>query len=80
MIVTGKITTVREFIRMVFEYAGIKLEFKSEGVNEKVFVISYSNLEYQVKINKEVVVAGLKYFRPTEVDLLLGNPTKVEKK
>lgn len=80
VIATGQTTTVRDFVRMAFAYAGIELEFRGEGVDEKAFVVSCSNPEYQVEIGKEVVSVDLKYFRPTEVDLLLGDPTKAEQK
>lgn len=80
VIATGVTTPVREFVRMAFSYAGIEIEFKGEGVDEKAYVLSCSNPEYQVKIGKEVVAVDPKYFRPTEVDLLLGDPTKAETK
>ena len=80
VIATGQTTMVRDFVRMAFKYAGIELEFKGEGVNEKAYVVSCSNPDYQVDIGKEVVCVDPKYFRPTEVDLLLGDPTKAEQK
>ena len=80
VIATGVTTPVREFVRMAFAYAGIELEFKGEGVDEKAYVISCSNPDYQVEIGKEVVGVDPRYFRPTEVDLLIGDPSKAEKK
>jgi len=80
VIATGQTTTVREFVRMAFEYAGITLEFKGEGVEEKGYVVSCSNPDYQVAIGTNVVAVDPRYFRPTEVDLLLGDPTKAEQK
>jgi GDPmannose 4,6-dehydratase len=80
VIATGQTTTVREFVRMAFEYAGITLEFKGEGVEEKGYVVSCSNPKYQVAVGTEVVAVDPRYFRPTEVDLLLGDPTKAEQK
>lgn len=80
VIATGQTTTVRDFVRMAFEFAGITLEFRGVGVEEKAFVISCSNPDYQVEIGKEVVAVDPRYFRPTEVDLLLGDPTKAEQK
>ncbi len=80
VIATGETTTVRDFVKMSFKYAGIELEFKGTGVDEKAFVVSCSNPEYQIEIGKEVVSVDPKYFRPTEVDLLLGDPTKAEQK
>ena len=80
VIATRVTTAVREFVRMSFAYAGIELEFKGEGIDEKGYVVSCSNPEYQLEIGSEVVALDPKYFRPTEVDLLLGDPTKAETK
>ena len=80
VIATGVTTPVRDFVRMAFAYAGIELEFKGEGVDEKAYVVSCSNPDYQVEIGKEVVGVDPRYFRPTEVDLLIGDPSKAEKK
>jgi len=80
VIATGETTTVRDFVRMSFLYAGIELEFKGEGIDEKAYVVSCSNPEYQVEVGTNVVSVDPKYFRPTEVDLLLGDPTKAEQK
>jgi GDPmannose 4,6-dehydratase len=52
-------TTVRDFVKM----AGIELEFKGTGVDEKAFVVSCSNLEYQIKIGTNVVAVDPRYFR-----------------
>jgi len=80
VIATGETTTVRDFVKMSFRYAGIELEFKGEGKDEKAYVLSCSNPKYQVEIGANVVSVDPKYFRPTEVDLLLGDPTKAESK
>jgi len=80
VIATGQTTTVRDFVAMAFLYVGIELEFKDEGKDEKAFVKSCSNPKYQIEIGKNVVSVDPKYFRPTEVDLLLGDPTKAETK
>ena len=80
VIATGKTTTVRDFVKMAFAYAGIELEFKGTGIDEKAYVVSCSNPEYQVEVGTNVVAVDPKYFRPTEVDLLLGDPTKAEQK
>jgi GDPmannose 4,6-dehydratase len=76
VIATGVTTRVREFVRMAFAECGITVEFKGEGVNEVAFVTACSNPEYQVAIGKEVVAVDSRYFRPTEVELLIGDPTK----
>ena len=80
VIATGKTTTVRDFVKMSFAYAGIELEFKGVGVEEKGYVVSCSNSDYQLEIGREVLAVDPQYFRPTEVDLLLGDPTKAETK
>ena len=80
VIATGETTTVRDFVKMSFEYVGIKLEFKGKGIDEKAYVVSCSNPLYNIKIGKEVLCVDKRYFRPTEVDLLLGDPTKAQQK
>ena len=80
VIATGKTTSVRDFVKMAFAYTGIELLFIGDGVDEKAVVVSCSNEKYQVEIGKEVVVIDKRYFRPTEVDLLIGNPTKANNK
>ena len=76
VIATGNTTTVRDFVIMAFNYAGIKLVFKGEGENERGIVISCNNPNYQLDIGKEVVAVDKNYFRPTEVDFLVGDATK----
>ena len=80
VIATGKTTTVRDFVKMAFSYVGIEIDFKGEGVNEKGYIKSCKNEKHQLKIGKEIINVDPSYFRPTEVDLLIGNPTKAEKK
>jgi GDP-mannose 4,6-dehydratase len=80
VIATGQTTTVRDFVKISFAYAGIELEFRGEGIDEKAYVRSCSNPKYQLEIGKEVISVNPRYFRPTEVDLLLGDPTKAEEK
>ena len=76
VIATGVTETVRNFVIYSFREAGIELEFKGEGVNEVAVVKSCTNEDYQIEIGQEVVAVDPAYFRPTEVDLLLGDPTK----
>lgn len=80
VIATGQTTMVRDFVRMAFAYCGIELEFKGSGVDEKGYVKACSNPQYQLPVGMEVVAVDPRYFRPTEVDLLLGDPTKAEQK
>jgi GDPmannose 4,6-dehydratase len=79
VLATGVTTTIREFVRMAFEEVGIKLEFKGVGENEVGYVVKCFG-EFQLEIGRIVVKVDKKYFRPTEVDLLLGDPTKAKNK
>lgn len=80
VIATNKTTTVRDFVKMSFAHVGVELEFKGSGECEKGFIKSCSNPKYQLEIGKEVVVVDPKYFRPTEVELLIGDATKAKEK
>ncbi|ATH06696.1 GDP-mannose 4,6-dehydratase [Halobacteriovorax marinus] len=80
VIATGVTETVRNFVTFAFREAGIELEFKGSGVEEVGIVKSCSNPEYQLEVGSEVVAVDPRYFRPTEVDLLLGDPTKAKTK
>ena len=76
VIAMGETTYVRDFVRMAFAELGIEIEFKGEGVNEKGYVKACTNPLYQLEIGKQLIAVDPKYFRPTEVDLLIGDPTK----
>jgi GDPmannose 4,6-dehydratase len=76
VIATGVTTRVRDFVRMAFEQVGISIVFQGEGVNEKGYVSKCSNPEFQVEEGTVVVAVDPAYFRPTEVELLIGDPTK----
>lgn len=80
VIATGVTTTVREFIRLSFAELGIEVAFTGEGVDEKGTIVSCSNLAYQVPLGQEVIAIDPRYFRPTEVELLIGDPTKAKEK
>jgi GDPmannose 4,6-dehydratase len=80
VIATGITTSVRDFVIMAFKEAGIQIEFKGKGIDEKGYVVSCTNSFFQIEIGKEVVLIDPKYFRPTEVDLLIGDPTKSKSK
>jgi GDPmannose 4,6-dehydratase len=80
VIATGITTTVRDFIRMAFNEVGIEVEFSGEGVNEVAKIKACNNPAYQLEIGKEVVAVDPRYFRPTEVELLIGDPTKAKEK
>lgn len=79
VIATGKTTTVRDFVQLAFKEVGIDVEFISEGVNEKAIVRGCSNPKFQLETGKEVLSVDPEYFRPTEVDLLIGDPSKANK-
>jgi len=79
VIATGVTTKVRDFIKMAFAEVGVELEFKGEGVNEKALVKS-TDEKYHFSIGQEVMAIDPAYFRPTEVDLLIGNPAKSKEK
>lgn len=79
VIATGQTTKVREFVKMAFNYVGIELEFRGEGLEEKGYVLTCKDEKFQLPKGKEVVGVDKRYFRPTEVDLLLGDPSKAEK-
>mgnify|MGYP003640557595 FL=1 len=80
VIATGVTTTVRDFVRMAFSEVGIEVEFKGEGVDEKAYVVACNDKEFQIEIGKEVLSVDPSYFRPTEVDLLIGDPSKAKNK
>lgn len=78
VIATGITTTVRDLTTICFAKLGITLEFKGEGKEEKGYVAECSNPEFQLPKGKEVVCVDPNYFRPTEVDLLIGDATKAK--
>jgi GDPmannose 4,6-dehydratase len=80
VIATGTTTYVREFVRMAFAECGITLEFQCENENEIGVVTACTNPAYKVEIGKTVVKVDPQYYRPTEVELLIGNPTKANTK
>ena len=80
VIATGRTTSIRDFVKMAFAHIGVTLAFKGEGINEIAVVESCSNENYDFEIGKEVLAIDPKYFRPTEVDLLIGDPTKAKEK
>ena len=90
VIATGITTAIRDFITMAAKEIGISLEFKGEGVDEKGYITAVDTSVFSEKVgekylsairerianNPEVVNVDPQYFRPTEVDLLIGDPTK----
>ena len=80
VIATGKTTRIRDFVKKAFAYVGIELKFYGAGVDEVAKVAKCNNPKYQLEIGKEVLSIDPKYFRPTEVDLLIGDASKAKKK
>ena len=85
VIATGITTHVREFVRMAFNELGIMLDFKGSDENEIGYVIGFDNEKLEqlklsevckLKIGDDIIAVDPRYFRPTEVDLLVGDPTK----
>lgn len=79
VIATGVTTEVREFVRLAFMELGIEVEFRGEGVNEKGYIKACLG-DFQLEKGKEVVSVDSRYFRPTEVDLLIGDASKAREK
>ena len=80
VISTGVTTRVRDFIRLAFIEVGVELAFNGDGIDEIATIVSSSNPEYHFKIGQEVVKIDPTYFRPTEVELLIGDNTKAKTK
>lgn len=78
VIATGISTEVREFVRMAFEEIGIEIEFQGNGIDEKGIVVNSFDSDSYVKEGQEVLSVDPYYFRPTEVDILQGDPTKAK--
>ena len=78
VIATGITTSVRDFIRMAFAEVGVVLTFEGKGVNEKGIVKSTAHAAYGFQPGQEVIAVDPRYFRPTEVDLLIGDPSRAQ--
>jgi GDPmannose 4,6-dehydratase len=78
VIATGKTTCVRDFVSMAFAECGIELAFSGNAENEIATVLACNNPKFQIPIGKLVVKVDPDYYRPTEVDLLIGDPTKAK--
>ena len=78
VIATGRTTTIRDFVKMAFGHIGVSLEFSGNGSEEKAVVKQCNNSNYQLPLGKEVLSIDPRYFRPTEVDLLIGDPSKAK--
>ncbi|MEG2320047.1 MAG: GDP-mannose 4,6-dehydratase, partial [Mucinivorans sp.] len=87
VIATGVTTQVREFVGIAFDYMGIKIRFSGEGLTETGTVKSIDQDRFKatvgqpchLSIGQQVVAVDPKYFRPTEVEMLLGDPSKAKR-
>lgn len=79
VIATGQTTSIRDFVRLAFQEIGVELRFEGENENEIAKVVQANNPLYQFEIGKVVVRVDPKYYRPTEVDVLIGDPSKSKK-
>jgi GDPmannose 4,6-dehydratase len=87
VIATGKTTEVRDFVRKAFACIGAELEFRGEGIEEKGYISKLNNETWNLEPGtwnldegQCVLEIDPRYFRPTEVDILLGDPTKAKTK
>jgi len=94
VIATGITTSIREFIKLAGNEAGLTIDFRGEGVNETGHVVAVDETKFVERVGEkyleamkqrianqeQVVGVDPKYFRPTEVDLLIGDPTKSKTK
>ena len=78
VIATGRTTSIRDFCRMAFREIGITLEFKGEGREEQGLVAHCALPEFQLPLGKTVIAIDPKYYRPAEVDLLIGDASKAK--
>ena len=80
VIATGITTTVRDFVKMSFQELGIEVAFEGKEQEEVGRVVSCANADYQLPEGKEIIKVDPAYYRPTEVELLIGDPTKSKEK
>ncbi|MEL0644025.1 GDP-mannose 4,6-dehydratase [Olleya sp. Ti.3.14] len=80
VIATGKTTTIRDFVKLAFKHIGVTLQFVGTGVDEVAIIKETTNPDYQLQVGQEVLGVDARYFRPTEVDLLIGDATKAKEK
>jgi GDPmannose 4,6-dehydratase len=91
VIATGVTTKVRDFITAAFKEVGIKLRFESERVDEKEIIDSINKAkfedrtglsasDFQLSSGEAIINVDSRYFRPTEVEVLIGDPTKSKEK
>ena len=79
VIATGVTTSVRDFIRLAFAEVGIEIEFKGREEKEIGYITACNHPDHQLPLGKEVVAVDPRYYRPTEVDLLIGDASKAHR-
>ncbi len=79
VVATGRTTSVREMAEMAFRSVGIELEFRGEGQGEVGIIKNCNNCNYDLPVGTEVIKVDPNYYRPTEVDLLIGDASKAKK-
>jgi GDPmannose 4,6-dehydratase len=79
VLATGRTTYIRDFVRMAFNEIGVELEFSGQGVQEVGIVSKMADKGFQLKLGQEVVAIDPRYFRPAEVELLIGDASKARK-
>ena len=80
VIATEKQYTVKFFVEQCFKHLGIKIKWSGKGINESAKIVDFDNKRYpHLKKNMIVIKISKKYFRPNEVDNLIGNASKAKK-
>ncbi|MCC7245982.1 MAG: GDP-mannose 4,6-dehydratase [Saprospiraceae bacterium] len=79
VLATGRTTYIRDFVRMAFREVGVELDFKGTGEQEVGIVAAATDSRYAFQVGQEVVAVDPRYFRPAEVDLLIGDAAKARK-
>ena len=77
VLATGITTTIREFVKLAFLELNVEINFKGDGENEVGYVVSNKG-KFNLKIGDVIIKVDPSYYRPTEVDLLIGDPTKAK--
>jgi GDPmannose 4,6-dehydratase len=80
VLATGVTTKVRDFVIMSFREIGVELEWSGVGINEIGVIASTKNPDFPLAVGTRIVSVDPRYFRPTEVELLLGDPSKAKAK
>ena len=78
VLATGITTTIRDFVIIAFREIGVELGFRGENENEEAYIIANTG-DYKLEVNQIVLKVDPQYYRPTEVDLLIGDSEKARK-